>query len=245
MRTCEVEHFQPLAVGLYWVYETNTDPVTVASHDSIVVDAMDVKGGLTQYTVLRFVNDTLQSTFMSEYMNAGAASTYLVENLPGMYNDLRTERDSYPDQRGPVLYCGTLLPPVSRYRAADSLPFLDSTGAVGWSITQYHLVTSGSFIEGTVGELSVGMPTPTPPASNTTRLVDMVVDDTLSLIEPLDAKFYNGKRYVAGHTSVRRTYIYEVGMFLETIVQDVEDGFEPGITRRSSYTRRLVKYGRR
>lgn len=237
---CDVEKFQPLTVGRYWVYERMDSAIMQTMVDSIVVESSVVVEGRTVFTIRRFTNDSLQST-----LEAAFVAEQLLEVIPGIYNDLLSKKSCQcPDARGVVLYCGTELPGVRGSRLADTLPSLDSTGKVVYTVTQYRWATSGTHTSGTFKDLGPVLFGPPPIDYTPTRTVNMVVNDSLVIVEPPDATFPNGKRYIPSETKIIRTYLYNVGMIFESLEQTSEPfGFSPPPPVR--YVRRLVRYGRK
>lgn len=237
---CDVEKFQPLAVGKYWVYERVDSATMRTEFDSIVVESSTLIEGRTIFSIKRFTNDSLQSTIEATF-----SAEQLLEVIPGMYNDLLTKKQcDCPDARGVVLYCGTELPGVRGSRLADSLPSLDPDGEVVYAITQYRWATSGTHTSGTFKDLGPVLFGPSPIDYTPTRTVNMMVNDSMVIVEPLDAIFPNGKRYIPSETKIVRTYLYNVGMISESLEQtsDPNGDFPQPPVR---YVRRLVRYGRK
>ncbi|MBK9182351.1 MAG: hypothetical protein IPM83_04375 [Ignavibacteria bacterium] len=237
---CDVEKFQPLAVGKYWVYERVDSSTMQTEVDSIVVESSTVVEGRTVFTIRRFTADSLQST-----LEATFAAEQMLEVIPGIFNDLLNKKSCLcPDARGVVLYCGTELPGVRGSRPGDSLPSLDSTGEVVKTVTQYRWATSGTHASGTFKDLGPVLFGPSPIDYTPTRTVNMVVNDSMVIVEPLDATFPNGKRFMPSETKIVRTYLYNVGMISESLEQ-TSDSFGDFPQPPVRYVRRLVRYGRK
>lgn len=237
---CDVEKFQPLAVGNYWVYERVDSTTMQTEYDSISVESVADVAGKSIYTIRRFTNDSLQST-----LEATFTSEQLLEVLPGRHNDLLTKRSCLcPEARGVVLYCADELPGVRGSRIADSLPTLDQDGELYYTIMEYRWATSGTHTSGTFKDLGQVLFSPAPIFYTPIRTVHMVVNDSTVLVEPEWAQFDTGKRYIASEMKITRTYLYNVGMISEEIqrIADLPSFLaEPDV----HYVRRLVRYGRK
>ena len=238
---CDVRQYQPLAKGMWWVYERYDSTLSAVVLDSIVVENEAMVDGNTTFTISRFTNGTLQSSEEAKY-----GSDLLLEALPGMHNDLLTRKNCLcPDARGAVLSCATAWPAVRGSRTADSLPTLDPNGEIVNSIVQYRWLTSGGHSFGVFGELSSVVLTPRPPTTTSIRIVSFDVEDSLVIVAPSTATFPDGERFADCSTNVTRIYLHGVGMLSESVYQaSATKGIMKG-PKPVSFTRLLRSYGKR
>jgi len=188
---CDVERYQPLAVGKYWVYERVDSATMKIELDSIVVASSTVVAGQPVYTIRSFTSDSLQSVIEAKFV-----SEQLLETLACSYNDLLTKSEcNCPQARGVVLLCGIDLPGVRGSAPGDSLPALGSGGEVIHTTTQYLWATSGAHTTGTFKDLGSVLFGPAPIHYTPMRTLSMVVNDSLVFITPEDFHFPNGKRH--------------------------------------------------
>lgn len=238
---CDVQQYQPLAKGMWWVYERYDSTSFAIERDSIVVESEATISGGIVYTISRFTNGTLQSSEEAKY-----GSDILLEALPGMYNDLLARKNCLcPDARGAVLSCTSAWPAVRGSRTSDSLPALGQDGEIINSYTQYRWVTSGGHSFGVFGELSSVILSPAPPITTSLRIVNFDVLDSNVIVAPTNATFPNGKQFVACSTNVTRIYLHGVGMLSESVYQEMDSPDWNGKLRPVTYRRLLKSYGKK